>query len=417
MDDSIVINVGHISKKFCRYIRRSMLYGMQDIGRNLLGMGTKSDKLRKDEFWAVNDVSFELRRGETLGIIGPNGSGKSTILRMLNGIFMPDKGKIEVKGRVGALIDVGAGLHPMLTGRENIYMAGAIRGMSKKEMDEKFDDIVAFAGLGEFLGMPVKNYSSGMLARLGFSTAAHIDPDILLVDEVLAVGDIKFQNKALERMMKIKQNASVVFVSHNLAAVSLICDKVLWLDNGKIRKYGESQEVISEYSVVSMQEVLTERKSNITDKNRTISGDLYIDKIELTDGSGNLKDIFNYGDELVVKCHYDAQKDLGGLFFWIDVASPRIGAVFDACMISDGTPREQISKGKGIVECRFEKIPLKAGIYYIDINVIPETGTGKIYRQIMAKQFEIRRTRKIAKLSWQDLSGGVVEVPHQWKYD
>ncbi|MFC2051136.1 ABC transporter ATP-binding protein [Chloroflexota bacterium] len=162
MDDEITIKVDHVSKKFCRYLKRSMLYSMQDIGRNLLGMSTKSDKLRKDEFWAVDYVSFEVRRGETLGIIGANGSGKTTLLRMLNGIFMPEKGKIEVKGRVGALIDIGAGFHPMLTGRENIYIKGTILGMSNKEMYDKFDGIVAFADIGDFLGMPVKNYSSGM---------------------------------------------------------------------------------------------------------------------------------------------------------------------------------------------------------------------------------------------------------------
>jgi len=154
----ITIRVNHVSKKFCRYLRKSMLYGMHDIGRNLLGMSTKPDTLRKHEFWAIDDVSFELHRGETLGIIGPNGSGKSTILKMLNGIFMPDKGKIEINGRVGALIEVGAGFHPMLTGRENIYVNGAILGMSKEEIDDKFDDIVEFADIGDFLQLFVSQH-------------------------------------------------------------------------------------------------------------------------------------------------------------------------------------------------------------------------------------------------------------------
>ena len=157
---------------------------MHDIGRNLLRMGTKPDKLRKDEFWAVDDVSFELRRGETLGIIGPNGSGKSTILKMLNGIFMPDKGKIEINGRMGALIEVGAGFHPMLTGRENIYVNAAIRGMTKEDVDDKFDDIIEVADIGDFIDTPVKHYSSGMYVRLGFAVAVHCEPDVLLVDVV-----------------------------------------------------------------------------------------------------------------------------------------------------------------------------------------------------------------------------------------
>ena len=177
----IAIRVNHVSKKFCRYLRKSMRYGMQDIGGNLLGMSTKPDMLRKDEFWAVDDVSFELHRGETLGIIGPNGSGKSTIFKMLNGIYMPDKGKIEIYGRVGALIEIGAGFHPMLTGRENIYVNAAIRGMTKEEVDEKFDDIIEFADIGDFIDTPVKHYSSGMFVRLGFAVAVHCEPGVLLI--------------------------------------------------------------------------------------------------------------------------------------------------------------------------------------------------------------------------------------------
>jgi len=185
----IAITVDHVSKKYCKSLKRSMLYGVTDIGRNTLGLSSHSGNLRKSEFWAVDDVSFEVKKGETLGIIGPNGSGKTTLLKMLNGIFWPDKGKITVKGRVGALIEVGAGFHPLLTGRENIYINAAILGMTKEEVDEKFDDIVEFADIGDFLDTPVKFYSRGMYVRLGFAVAVHCEPDILLVDEVLAVGD------------------------------------------------------------------------------------------------------------------------------------------------------------------------------------------------------------------------------------
>jgi len=249
MDDNIAIRVDHVSKKFCRYLQRSMRYGIQDIASNLIGMGTKSDKLRKNEFWAVDDVSFEVHRGETLGIIGSNGSGKSTILKMLNGIFMPDKGKIEIKGSVGALIEMGAAFHPMLTGRENIYVNGAILRMSKQEIDEKFDDIVGFADIGNFLDTPLKNYSSGMYVRLGFAVAAHCEPDILLVDEVLAVGDRDFQIKCFRRMHELKKkgDVSIVLISHNEYTMREYTQRCVVLDNGEMLFYGGSESAISFY--------------------------------------------------------------------------------------------------------------------------------------------------------------------------
>jgi lipopolysaccharide transport system ATP-binding protein len=184
MNDEVAIKVDHISKKYCKSLKRSMLYGVTDIGRNTLGLSSHSEKLRRSEFWAVDDVSFEVKKGETLGLIGPNGSGKTTLLKMLNGIFWPDKGKITINGRVGALIEVGAGFHPMLTGRENVYINAAILGMTKK-VDEKFDAIIEFADIGDFIDAPVKFYSSGMFVRLGFAVAVHYEPDILLVDEGL----------------------------------------------------------------------------------------------------------------------------------------------------------------------------------------------------------------------------------------
>src|SRR3989338_5925733 len=195
MGEDLAIRVEGVSKKYCKSLKRSMLYGMADVARNLCGLRSPSGLLRPREFWAVDDVSFEVRRGESFGLIGPNGSGKTTLLKMLNGIFWPDKGKITTRGRVGALIAVGAGFHPLLTGRENIYINGAILGMNKREIDKKFDSIVEFADIGDFLDSPVKHYSSGMFVRLGFAIAIHCEPDILLLDEVLAVGAINFQKK------------------------------------------------------------------------------------------------------------------------------------------------------------------------------------------------------------------------------
>ncbi len=251
MDDA-VIKVDNISKKFCKTLKHSMFYGISDITKNMLGMSSRSEKLRTNEFWALDDISFEVKKGETLGIIGLNGSGKSTILKLLNGIFWPDKGKISIRGRVGALIEVGAGFHPLLTGRENIYLNAAILGMKKNEIDQKINSIIEFAEIGDFIDSPVKHYSSGMFVRLGFAIAIHCQPDILLIDEILSVGDLSFSNKSLRYMKDFRDKANaVVFVSHNMEHIRNICDKIIVLNNGKIRFYGEPESGLLLYQSVS----------------------------------------------------------------------------------------------------------------------------------------------------------------------
>ena len=254
--ENTVIKAENVSKKYCRSLKHVMLYGVHDIARNTLGLSSQSERLRDGEFWAVDDVSFEVKRGETLGIIGPNGSGKSTMLKLINGIFMPDKGRIEIKGRVGALIEVGAGFHPMLNGRENIYVNGAILGMSKKEIDRKFDEIVDFADIGDFIDAPVKHYSSGMVVRLGFAIAVHCEPDILLVDEVLAVGDLAFALKCYRKMSEFRQNGGTVFlVSHNMQAIRNVCKKAVWLSSGKICEAGDVHSVCESYEANAVMDI------------------------------------------------------------------------------------------------------------------------------------------------------------------
>ncbi|MFH1776935.1 MAG: ABC transporter ATP-binding protein [Candidatus Omnitrophota bacterium] len=244
----IAIKVEHVAKKYCKSLKRSMIYGMQDIARNTLGLRAQSERLRKEEFWALDNISFEVKKGETLGIIGPNGSGKTTLLKMLNGIFWPDKGKISIRGRVGALIEVGAGFHPLLTGRENIYLNAAILGMTKKEVNDKFDSIVEFADIGDFIDSPVKFYSSGMFVRLGFAVAVHCEPEILLVDEVLAVGDKEFSIKCYQKIHEIKKRgATVIIVSHNEYTIREQTENCLYIEKGETKFYGSSEEAISIY--------------------------------------------------------------------------------------------------------------------------------------------------------------------------
>ena len=229
----VLIRAEGVSKKFCRTLRRSLWYGVKDTFRDLAVVGARPD-LRRGEFWAVDDVSFEVRRGECLGLIGRNGAGKTTVLKMLNGLIKPDKGRIEMRGRIGALIALGAGFNPILTGRENVYIYGSVLGLSKKEIDRKFDEIIDFAEVSDFIDTPVQSYSSGMQVRLGFAVATALQPDILLVDEVLAVGDVRFRWKCLERIKRLKESGvSIILVSHRSDDLMRTCTNGLVLEAGK----------------------------------------------------------------------------------------------------------------------------------------------------------------------------------------
>lgn len=243
-----LVKVEHLGKKFCRKLKRSLWYGVRDIAAELAGAKRSRVKLRKEEFWALQDVDFEIKRGELVGLIGANGAGKTTLLRVLSGLVKPDAGKVTVRGKIQALIALGAGFNPILTARENIYVNGAILGFSKKEMDKMLQDIMDFAEIEEFIDMPVQSYSSGMKVRLGFAVAVNLKPDILIVDEVLAVGDAAFRRKARNKMMELLHSGiSVLFVSHNMALVSSLTSRCFYLKKGKLVASGPSDEVTSIY--------------------------------------------------------------------------------------------------------------------------------------------------------------------------
>lgn len=250
-----LVRVEGVSKIFCRSLKRSLHYGLLDsLGDILPVRRRKHDEngesiLRKEEFWAVKDVSFELRRGECLGLIGPNGAGKTTLLKMLNGLIKPDIGRIEMHGRVGGLIALGAGFNPILTGRENIYVNGSILGLSKKEIEDKLDEIIDFSELREFIDSPVQSYSSGMAVRLGFAVASSLNPDVLLLDEVLAVGDFAFRQKCFERIGSLMHKAAVVFVSHQAHEVRGLCDHALYLSRGRSVYFGQVSTAFERYEI------------------------------------------------------------------------------------------------------------------------------------------------------------------------
>jgi ABC-type polysaccharide/polyol phosphate transport system ATPase subunit len=248
MSDTL-IEVEDVSKKFCRSLKRSLWYGLRDLGSEMVGHRHGGNGgLRPEEFWAVKDIDFKLERSECLGLIGPNGAGKTTLLRMLNGLIKPDQGKISVRGRMQALIALGAGFNPILTGRENIYINASVLGIPKAEIDRQFDAIVEFSGIPDFIDTPVQNYSSGMAVRLGFAVAAHLNPDILLVDEVLAVGDEGFQLKCLNKIGELKKNGTaIILVSHNMHTVATFSSSVLLLTRGEHQVFSDVARGVIEY--------------------------------------------------------------------------------------------------------------------------------------------------------------------------
>ncbi len=242
-----LIQVDGVSKKFCRDLKRSLWYGLQDISGEMLCREASKDALRKEEFWALKDISFELKRQECLGLIGKNGAGKTTLLKLIHGLIKPDQGQITLRGRMSALIALGAGFNPILTGRENIYVGASVLGLNKAEIDQKIDEIIDFAEIWDFIDTPVQSYSTGMQVRLGFAIATALEPDILILDEVLAVGDLAFRSKCYNRIGELRQKAAVILVSHHMDQIVQTCTHTLLLKEGQCYHAGDVQTGVKTY--------------------------------------------------------------------------------------------------------------------------------------------------------------------------
>ncbi|WP_082127264.1 ABC transporter ATP-binding protein [Calothrix sp. 336/3] len=246
--EDILIDVSQVSKKFCRDLKTSLFYGVRDIITEILAGDRQSQILRNQEFWALNNISFQLKKGEALGLVGANGAGKSTLLRIISGLIKPDTGRVKVRGRVAPLIALGAGFNPTLTGKENIYANMAILGLSTQEIQRKYEAVIDFAEIGSAINAPVQTYSSGMAARLGFACAIHTEPDILLIDEVLAVGDINFRMKCYAQLGKLRENGTAfILVSHNPHVILNICEKSIYLKAGRLIQGGNTEAVMGKY--------------------------------------------------------------------------------------------------------------------------------------------------------------------------
>lgn len=356
MTAPIVITAEHVSKSFRLYNERN-----QSLKATIM----RGRRAGYEEFLALDDVSVEVSEGTTVGFIGENGSGKSTLLKCMARILRPDSGRITVDGKVSALLELGAGFHPELSGRENVYLNGTILGLSTRELDRKFDEIVDFAGLERFIDSPVKNYSSGMYVRLGFSVAINVDPDMLLIDEVLAVGDEQFQNRCAEKFAEMRiAGKTIVLVSHSLGSVRSMCDHVVWLAEGRVKRAGAAGEVLDEY--VS---VMHEGHDDDAGGSRWGSGEGEIVEVELLGSDGQPTTRARTGDAVCLRLHYDAHKPIPRPVFGMAIHTLEGVHVTGPNTREAGLVPERIS-GRGTIDLSIPQLMLLPGTYDISVSLV-----------------------------------------------
>jgi ABC-2 type transport system ATP-binding protein len=351
------VSIEHVSKKFRLYHEKN-----QYLKTALL----RGHRAKYEDLWALKDISFEVPTGSTFGIIGANGSGKSTLLKCLAGILTPDQGSITHRGKVVALLELGAGFHPELTGRENIFLNGVILGMTRREIEKKFDEIVAFSGLEKFIDTPVKNYSSGMTVRLGFAIAINVDPDILVIDEVLAVGDTSFQLKSLEKIHDLhKQGKTIIFVSHGLDQVEQLCQTVAWIDQGRLKMVGPARNVVNEYSALNHESNETiEREIG----ERWGSHEIEITNVQLLDKDGNEPTHHQTGHKMIVRIHYHAHMAISNVVAGIRITNSDGINVWGTTSKRRGT-RFGPMNSKGAIDLEIFHLPLLEGIYDVTVDL------------------------------------------------
>ncbi|WP_417557646.1 polysaccharide ABC transporter ATP-binding protein [Mesoflavibacter zeaxanthinifaciens] len=350
-DNEVLVKVEGLSKKFCKDLKTSLWYGVKDLMTGI-GGSTNERELRPKEFWAVKDINFELRRGECLGLIGHNGAGKSTLLKILNGLINPDAGKVTIKGRVGALIELGAGFNPILTGRENIYNNGAILGFTRQEIDQKLEAIIAFAELEEFIDMPVQHYSSGMKVRLGFAVAAQMEPDVLIIDEVLAVGDVGFRTKCFTKITELLSNTAVILVSHSMPMIGRYSDTVLLMNKGSVlvNTKNVSDAVEKYYDLFPKRE-----------EQNFITNGIILNKLYFNDQSNNIK--LKYGNNWNLIFDLRLEKRISFI-----IRLTILNSEGQVIAVSQSEIFNTEEEGKYKIELKLPDIYLKSGDYNITIS-------------------------------------------------
>lgn len=403
MESKILLD--HVSKRFLLQRERP---------RSFLELVTDGWRRQPNEqVWALQDVSFSVQPGETVGVIGDNGAGKSTLLKLITGVIVPSSGRIQVRGRVAALLELGAGFHPDLTGRENVFLNGSVLGIRRREMERKFDDVVAFSELDQFIDVPVKHYSSGMYMRLAFSVAIHVEPEVLLVDEVLAVGDQSFQAKCLQRVRELQHGGmTILFVSHDLGTVSSLCSRVVWLEDGQVQLDGSVEQVLDAYRegiAAHGQPVPGQRVVHPADVPgiRWGSGEAEVTSVEFLGSDGQPRYVFATGERLVVRMHHCArqrivQPQVGLAFYRVDTGVHLTGPnnVFSGYDIP-------FIEGEGYVDYIIPALPFLAGDYIVSAVIYDHAGIHPYDHWHKCARFSVRPGGATEAY-------GLIQIPAQW---
>ncbi len=366
-----VITVSKISKKYFIGQQVTLSQTLKSIFRSLKNIFVKkqvtAEVSTQSDFWALKDVSFELQKGEILGIIGTNGSGKSTLLKILSRVTTPTEGNAQINGRVSSLLEVGTGFNPELTGRENVFLNGALLGLSQEEIQKKFDQIVEFSGVGKFIDTPIKRYSSGMTVRLGFSVAAFLDSEIMIIDEVLAVGDADFQRKSFSRLNEIRrQNKSILFVSHSMDLVANLCQRVLWLHLGEVKQIGKPQDVIQSYLNFHEKQRGQIKRHQSSDGDGTFP---FVSELKMLDANKNVTESIHLGEKAyfvgtIEKLSRETESHLS-LYIWIENQNGLIVSELNTDW------KNQKFTGKGLTEftLEFPQMTMAPGLYTVNLEL------------------------------------------------
>jgi len=387
------ITVQGVSKSFRIYKERN-----QSLKSALL----RRRRAAFEEFWALKNVNLEIPEGQTFGLMGHNGSGKSTLLKCIAKILQPDKGSIVSVGRMAAMLELGSGFHPELTGRENVYLNGSILGMSRKELDGKFEAITEFAGVGAFIDQPVKSYSSGMYVRLGFSVAIHVEPDILLVDEILAVGDMQFQERCREKFAEFKdQGHTIVVVSHGLGEMRTLCDRAAWLDHGEVVDVGHAALIVDRYIDAGHN-----ARKVVSGGTRHGSGEIQVEKIELIDRRRLDSRQFRTGDEMTVRLHWRAPRRVDRPVFSVSLTSLE-GVHVWSHHTWDAEYIPESLLGQGSIDVRIPAIPLQPGTFDVNSSIVDDGLAHSFDQWAKAVRFDVT-------LGFPRESGGLVAMHSSW---
>lgn len=406
--DQAVISVENVSKKFCRNLKRSLLYAVQDIGSELIVKNRNSDVLRPQEFWALQNINFQLQPGEALGLVGANGAGKSTLLRTISGLIKPDTGCIKIRGKVAPLIALGAGFNPILTGRENIYANMSIFGLSTQEITKKLPDVIDFAEIGDAIDAPVQTYSSGMAARLGFACAVHVEPDVLLIDEVLAVGDIKFRMKCYQKLGQLRQKGTAfILVAHNPHVILNVCESSVYLSKGKLIAFGNTADVMRQYEDDLCLVENDDSTGIIYLPAKPESESLGVDIVSLCfqNNQGNLITALMCGEaaNLCVECKASKTIDNANIGIIINALSGQNERILYITSASD----EQIFKiepGKVEIQMQMPYCCLLPGLY-----------SAKIYIKDGVSSLDIVQSFRFVVKTNQFISQSLFYQPHTWQ--